>query len=1105
MKVHLFTDIDSLLQQSSNKEFGTVTQPTSGSQKFQVTSIHNCISNSKTYAITDGLIMIQPNLSDSSLVNILLKPTTQTIDNVTVEYFIYRGVKKDSIFGNSKINLSGNDLCNEINKTIIKLNLKYPTIMHAPEEYILAYGAEADNDFTTKVYPFGLFPEDILVDSMMNTKNMKYKPFPIKAGMHIGNFHTEFGIDVILTKARIKLSEVRMSDNFIVSNNLDGLTGEDFINNKTEKEKILNYFDICQFYSLVYQKTGIWVKNSSDPAFSKMKQNNQIVNILNKFKNSNVLFLDIRNEYNNSLNYQNNIAGTIAIKKDNNSYDYVIYPEWPLLKISIQSVTNLYIKIPKSDFVNVRAYFRESNDNSFSFKAINFDSSNYSTELKIRMNKTNSSTTLPSYFNFMFLREVDNDTLPTEWVIKSRYFIDTIFDVEDLMYTDANANLHLKGLTYYNKSTKWKIHEDNKYAGADIPYIAKVGTAEDQHNYYFFAFSNGDALKLNPVDIPITTGESVKENFLEDILFPRFNNTISIYSYKITQGSQNFYILKDSINSNAAANSQKLVQSNKNFVLIAIDKEENLSKLRDAYLAFANNLPKRLVIRERHEVSEPSTKSHWEAEIFLIGYGNDSITNSFKIKEINTGIKILYSTNTQRILGTNQFNERYFKTTLQINSENFYGKVPKNIRFQFRNLPKFKNGSAGKFESGRRDIYVKVLGKCKNPNNDETWYYVELINDESDFSKPNEKKGIKGSRYFIHKDSGITITAKFDSFLDELISVNNDFDNATTGSQNDTLEERITRFRQRGHDSDVDLFNKVITTGDALPGKIYKDQIPYKTDELIPIAVQVNTQTVEIIITNKLQLYRDIEVVEFSNGRMAEVQHMFVGLDVIGRLKEDFTIWYRIIVPINVPNNIHYSLHSGDAGSVPNQVYNYSIIPSKQKGNIWDAIKFLYDEDIQKGNNLSSLESRFYEHFLNTRFALHDRYGNLYSFGLYYQMFETTWIYEPPNPTVSQKINSLFSSFNNDIETSESDSLRYFYNLFKGNLSKPINSYASPANGLLYNKLRENTFSFSKLWRIKEEKTEIIGSQDSAYLEKYSNWAIQEYIDLINLLRNTYL
>ena len=554
-------------------------------------------------------------------------------------------------------------------------------------------------------------------------------------------------------------------------------------------------------------------------------------------------------------------------------------------------------------------------------------------------------------------------------------------------------------------------------------------------------------------------------------------------------------VLKDNINDIKPNNSLKLVQSKNNFVFIALDKQESLDKLKNAYLQFANNLPKRLVIRNIQEVNEVGAKKHLEADITIIGYGNDTSTNSYKVKEINTGIKLIYANKMQRIIGTNRFNERYLKSTIQINAENFFGKMHQHIRYNFRTLPDYAPGSSVKFAGGRRDIYFKVLGKCLSPNNDVTWYFVELLEDELDFDNPNIK-GQKGYRYFISEESSPVITAKFDAFIEEFTHQNTVFDNVTNGSQNDVLEQRITRYRQRGHKSNVDLFNEVI--GTTVSNPIYLDQIPYESDELITIQAETGTfpESVGFEITNRLQLYRDFENVQFSNGKTAEIQHMFVGLDVIGNLREDFYVTYYGI-PIHILNNVHFSLYAGDAGTVPNPVFNCIDNDPGNQEAVKEAIDIRFNQDTPNNRSLNPINNRYFQHYLNTRFALYDRYGNLYAFGLYYQLFQNIWIYEPPNPSASFQLEALFDSFNNDMSSSESDSVRFFYDFFKCDLTKSI---SSATNILLYNEIRESTVDFSIVWRKLEQGTLIVLPSTIEVLEKYSNLAIQEHINLINLI-----
>lgn len=1103
MKFYLFTDSNVLLDQNS-KGFGEITDFGTNAQKFQITSIHNCQNGSKAYAISDGFLIVQQHQGNPDLVNILLKPTEQPLDSIPIEYFIYRGIKKSSIFNNSLVKTSGNDLCNLVHNIITKLNQKYPLITHTPEEYVLAYGAVADLNFTATVLPPGQVPGNIFVDSILNTKGMDYKPFKIKGGASIGELNTEFGMEVVLAKARVKLSDVRKADNYIISDKMDGLTGEDLMNNRDEKEKILGYSDICQFYSEAYSKDSIWAKTSADTAFSRIRQSNAISGIISKFDNKSRVTIDLRNEFNNSINYQDNIAGTIGIKKDGGSTNYIPYPDWPLLFVDGASVSNVYMRVPKSDFVNVRAYYRENSKNSYSFKAINFDSSQYSTELRIKTHKTPSGTVIPSYNYLMLLKETDQDTYPTEWVIKPQHFVDTVFDIEDLVYTDSSENLHFYGLTHFQKATKWKIHDENKFIYlSKSSFMAKLGVAEDVNNVYFFAYANGNSLQTGAKDIAIVSSESDKANFFKDILSAKLNNTLSLTAYKTSQAGQDTFVIRDNINSYGVRDIPKAIQNKNNFTLVGLDKQESLGKLKTAYLQFANQHPKRLTLRNVQEITEAGGRKHWQAEIYIIGYGNDTSTNSYKVRAVATGIMLVYSRKDQRVFGTSKFNQSYFKTALKLNAENFYGKMYKHIRYNFRNVPDFAPNSVVKFQGGRRDIFFKVLGKCQSSEGI-TWYFIELLNEELDFTDPH-KKGLKGSRYFISKEAYPVITATFTSFLDELEKQDRSFDLSTGGPQNDTVEQRITRYRQRGHDSNVDLFNKVIGTGADLPSPQYLDQIPYQTDELIAIPAETGTDNAAVgfTVTNRLQLYRDFEVVEFSNGKSAEIQHMFVGLDVIGRLMTNFTISYYLET-INVLNNVHFSLHAGDAGSVPNVVYDAIIDDPETDGlaTIREAIVLLFSRDTPNNRKLHPLNGRFYRHFLDTRFALHDRYANIYSFGLYYQLFRTAWVFEIPDPSTSLQIEALFSGFNDNMEGAEADSVRYFFDFFNAQPDKDI---SSTSNAALYNDLRLNTFEFSKIWRKKEEGGEIIDDTEASYLMVYSYLAIQEYIELINTMRQKYL
>lgn len=1119
MAYYFFTDIDHLFNQSQNGEFGSITDFGTNSEKFQITSKQNCQINSKAYAITDGLIMIQPNESNSNLVNIVLKPTKQAIDVIAIDYFIYRGVKKDSIFNGTLVKSSGNDLCIQVNNTITKLNQKYPLNTHIPEEYILSYGAVADNDFVLNILPLGGLVENVTLNQAFNTRNLLYKPFKISGGSYIGDYNSEFGIDIVLKKANSKISDARKSDNFIISTKQIGLSGEDLLLNKAEKEKSLNYFDIYQFYAFTYENASIEVKNSSESVFTKIRikndPQNKFVTIKNHFNNGDWVFIDIRNQFNNSLNFENNIAANIAVKLgDNATYvNNYNYPVWPLLKFQIGGLNSIYIKIPKSDFTTARAYFRESNKDTYVFKAINFDTSNYSTEFKIKLPKSQNGITIGCYFYFMFLREIDDNLDPSEWVVKPNHFVDTIFDVEDLIYTDDLGNIKIKGIETFSKPTKWNIFDDNTFVFKnERSFMAKKAIAEDADNLYLFAFSNGESPQISSFDLPIVAGESESPKFLENVLLPKFNNALTFYSYELEYNSEAVYVLKDNINGAILGSNIKLSPNKNNFVLIAIDKAENLVKLKNAYLAFSNDLPKRMVLKNRQHITSANGKKYWEATVFLSGYGNNTVTNSYEVKEVDTTIKLIYEKQDQCFLGTNIFNQTYLKDELEINGLNYYGVIFKNFSFGLREEPFTYNTVNQLGKTGLHNIHFKLLGKCfidpqtfTGNTQSGLWYYIELSEDVDDSQYFQDTNGHhqyipKGTRCFIHNSASPYIYAKYDCFIEDFIELNEQYDIQPV-AQNDSFEDRIIRIRQRTHKSDVWAFN-IITSGywpliNDVSDTVNLDEIPYENGTNVPF----NTSHGVVSINLKIQFLADYSGIEFYNGKVADMQHLMVGLEVINNKMDMLLATYGIVVNVNI------ALYCGDAGTVPAGIINLL------DGDDVTAKEFIDNINLIRLNSSTGptfnvpIEMQYYQHFQNKQFPIYDMIGNIYSFGLNGIRNKMIYVVNSEiidNTTISpsQRIIDIFETFNLFIDIYDEESIFEFYKTFNLDYNFSISSQGT--NSSYYDNIIDDTIDFAKIWYF--EKINLLSGNPFAYLtpeqsekvEYYSKLSISEFVDVLN-------
>ncbi len=967
----------------------------------------------------------------------------------------------------------------------------------------------------------GRYIDDLLIsDLFTHTNSTSFNAFTVHSGWHIGDFAAEFGIDIVLSSMNPTIAEARAGDNFIIADQANNLAGEALISNREKKEAVIGYYDICNFFSLNYVKNGLCVKNSTDSDFRVISPasdpNEEMASILSKFNNANKLTIDIRNEHNLSFNFYGNIDVPIKYAINSSSYSDISYPQWPLLRLAFTPTSSDYVNlmVPAADITNARAYYRKNNTKLPVFKPVIF-SNNYSKKIQFKFSKTPGGLRLPSFHNLMFLREIDQNYLPTEWAVKSYHFVDNLFDVEKLIYTDNNVDLNIWGGSQFEKPTRWKINEQQSFVDlTDRHFLAKTATAEDAQNLYFFAFSNGDSIASSSVDLDMITGESEKGHFFDEVLLPKYNNTLSVISYELDVNGNSLYILKDNINSRGDSDFIKLVPNKRDFILIALDKASSVPLLTNAYIQFQNNLPKRLVLRNRQQITTTEGAQYWEADIALVGYGNNTTTGNFEIKEINTAIKVYFHDENQKIFGTNNFNANYVVGDLEQNASDIYGFIFKNVRYNLRNVPSASNPSAVVLgQTGRQNLYFKVLAKYENPTyselsdsakkkEDAIWYYIELIDEVIDWSDETKIVPV-GTRCFVNKKAAPHLITRFGRFIRMLTEVNSQLD-LLPDSANDTLEQRVTRLRQRGHNANVDLFNDVIGKEEA--GAIYLDQIPEAQGKNISmIFFQGTNDEMTVDLNLGLQLYLDIASVEFSNSQAVEIQHLFVGLDVIGNLRTNFTIYFGII-PIDISHNVHTSLHCGDAGAIPTNVLDY-IDDEPEKGkDSYLAIKERFESDPASQKRLFPLEERYYRHCQDLFFPLMDQYGDFYSFGLHSIMNQYNMIFSGNSlaNTSGSHLVSIFETFNEDIKLGEFESISNFFSFFNAPISFPI--LADNVNLPLYWDMIDYTYEFSKLWRLNQESgVENITQSEKGTLYKYSKRSILEYIDFINRFRKKYI
>lgn len=296
-----FTEPDSLGSQSDADAFGPVVG--SADTQFRVTSIHRPVAGKtpNAYAVCDGLLLAQE--AGNNLINLILKPTEQPpFAFPKIKFFIYRGIQKSTLVsGNDVAPSATNDLTKSIWDSQKAKNASAGSSDSAPAQ---ALGIDITNNGA--------------VDDVFYRENVSYQLPLIRAGWSMGQFDPMgFGFEIMVEAIGLdpELSLVRTAANIITVAALSSSpTQAEEFEHWHDKEAILNYIDAGSFFGGFYFHT-LKVKHS-DGSVSTKKKNEVYDDVLKGshltatndgvFFNRNRTYLDIRNEYNHSINYFKN-------------------------------------------------------------------------------------------------------------------------------------------------------------------------------------------------------------------------------------------------------------------------------------------------------------------------------------------------------------------------------------------------------------------------------------------------------------------------------------------------------------------------------------------------------------------------------------------------------------------------------------------------------------------------------------------------------------------------------------------------------------------------------------------------------------------------------
>lgn len=547
--MHFFTEPSKLDPQSTNDVFG----PVAGS-KYRISSKHKISSgsSSKLFACQDALMLILPTIDSSKnlvsgKVNLILKPLdTLPIRMQPVKYYIFRGVDRNSyLSGNVIIADDKPNNCEFINKFHFNWTASLPVrglpTGTVPDPKVMGFDEILATDPIYRAY----YVEELFNSSASLTVPLQdYSSVKVREGEWIGNIPAsgsfEFEIITDTENMPITLEYAEFE-----SYEIDGSSPAFDPNNPTLetlsiREKVLNYIDPAAFFGMHfdvgirihngYTYSGTGIPSNTTVSLLRKKQN-AYDDVISKFWNKNVVYLDIRSErgysYGFYQNYKDASGDILKLKSKSDLFfhnlDYSNM-EWPLVNLN-NPPSNLnalvpgdpiYLKLSTEDndtpvlFAEDPKLFGTNNKKQFynqeDIKDLNKKIRLFIPNAMDSSNKVNVAWQI----KLQYFRELDHLNSPTS-VFKVTNYLDSVFGgINSVFHTIPTKFNHVQ-------NTKRQYVNNGSFAFVtDTGFYFNNGTSQTVLFYSELAYSHKKSgsffSKLKLKSTPVTSGILDRKN-----------------------------------------------------------------------------------------------------------------------------------------------------------------------------------------------------------------------------------------------------------------------------------------------------------------------------------------------------------------------------------------------------------------------------------------------------------------------------------------------------------------------------------------------------------------------------------------------------------------
>jgi hypothetical protein len=349
-KFFFFTDPALLAPQTAAQAFGPA-GTSGGKDQFRVTDLHTSASTDiPAFAVCDGILCAQEDAQGT--LTVILKPSqTPPFESPVVSYFIYKGVAKSSLLNLNDGNILDEDAADatDFSKKIAKEWKTQNAASLAGSRAALGLDRDATflhEDGTTQT---AIFTDNDPIDRLFTYPHKTVQLPTVAAGDLIGSFQSTFGFEIVLHRLgyKPKLAFARSADNEVSVTSLAGdnngapWVADDyaFFAHWHEKEQVLAFMDPCAYFGSFVQ-AKMYKKSGSTSG--KVKGSDIYQEILQKFANRNIAWLDLRNNYSYSYNlfglYDDTIRFVSHSDASQTSDKNFRAGSWPILRLAIADV-----------------------------------------------------------------------------------------------------------------------------------------------------------------------------------------------------------------------------------------------------------------------------------------------------------------------------------------------------------------------------------------------------------------------------------------------------------------------------------------------------------------------------------------------------------------------------------------------------------------------------------------------------------------------------------------------------------------------------------------------------------------------------------------------